>query len=164
MKVSLCVQTFSASVADSIRFARERLDTQISRTPSKLKNSSVFNRLFDVLNISSPSGRGWKAPITLERLSATKQFLQYASTYIKSLCNSDRIPLKNTQRNIGFIGLLINIQTVNELIDSKLSTGEWRFLLTYKFSQDHLELLFNCVRRTCKLMIIIQSFLINPVN
>lgn len=135
MKVSLCVQTFSASVADSIRFARERLEhPDFEDSFETEKFIRIIDRLFDILNISSPSGRGWKAPITLERLFATKQFLQYASTYIKSLCNSDRIPLKNTQRNIGFIGLLINIQTVNELIDSKLSTGEWRFLLTYKFS------------------------------
>lgn len=44
-------------------------------------------------------------------------------------------------------GLVTAIDAVIGLHDQLLTTGKFQFLLMYKFSQDHLELFFNAVRR-----------------
>ncbi|ELU01537.1 hypothetical protein CAPTEDRAFT_185073, partial [Capitella teleta] len=44
-------------------------------------------------------------------------------------------------------GLVVGIDAVIGLSEQLLTTGQMQFLLMYKFSQDHLELFFNAVRR-----------------
>ena len=47
---------------------------------------------------------------------------------------------------MGFIGLLINIDAIEHLIQEKVIANKWKCIIPYKFSQDHLELLFNSIR------------------
>lgn len=140
-------------MADSIKFARERLEYERFENSEETERFiRVMDRLFDVMNVCSPHGRGFKAPISIDSLVTLSPFLIEAKEYISTLCNVSGIPLINTQRNIGFIGLLINIDTIQRLIVEKLETNSWRYILTYKFSQDHLELFFNCIRRAGNLI------------
>jgi hypothetical protein len=44
-------------------------------------------------------------------------------------------------------GLVVGIDAVIGLSEQLLTTGQMQFLLMHKFSQDHLELFFNAVRR-----------------
>lgn len=147
MKVSLCVQTLSSSVADSIRFCRERLNHNIfNDSEGTEKFLRVMDHLFDVLNSSCPKAKNWKKPIALDGLHQILPFLEHSKNYIRSMKKEDGTLLINTQRNMGFIGFLINIQTMENLIAEKILTRKWQYILPYKFSQDHLELLFNSIR------------------
>ena len=63
MKVSLCVQTFSASVADSLAFACERLQHDNFQNSQETESFiRLMDRLFDLMTIATPHGIAWKAP------------------------------------------------------------------------------------------------------
>ena len=53
-----------------------------------------------------------------------------------------------TKRKTGFIGLLSAIKTIQNLFNllDKERNAPLKYILTYKFSQDHLELLFGAIR------------------
>ena len=151
MKVSLSVQTLSSSVADSIKFCREILShPDFENSQGTEEFIRLMDILFDVLNTSSPLGKGYKGPINLQRKVDTLKFLHHAKNYILGLKNRNGEPLIKTQRNIAFIGLLIDIDALEYLICFKIKTYKWKYILTYKFSQDHIELLFNAIRRAGK--------------
>ena len=51
-----------------------------------------------------------------------------------------------TKRKTGFLGFLTGIRSVRSLYNSLVVTGKLNYILTYKLSQDHLELFFGAVR------------------
>ena len=148
MSVSLAAQTISSSVADSLEFARKRLRLRnFEDTEGTEMFLRTMDRLFDILNISSPHGRGWKAPINMTNYFEIDDFLTKTKNWILGLENSSGVALTKTQRHIGFIGMWLNIDSVQSLMADNLIKRKWSYILTYKFSQDHLELLFNAIRR-----------------
>ena len=54
----------------------------------------------------------------------------------------------NTRRKTGFIGFLIGIKSAQDLFQSLVEQTQapLKYLLLYKFSQDHLELFFGAIR------------------
>jgi len=56
------------------------------------------------------------------------------------------IPIINSGRRTGFNGLIICLTSLGDLIDDVLKTNQLEFLLTYKISQDHLEMFFSAIR------------------
>ncbi len=52
----------------------------------------------------------------------------------------------NSPRKTCFVGFLTNISSLRFLYQSLVATGKLKYLLTYKLSQDHLELFFASVR------------------
>uniref|UniRef100_UPI00358E77BA uncharacterized protein isoform X3 n=1 Tax=Myxine glutinosa TaxID=7769 RepID=UPI00358E77BA len=63
------------------------------------------------------------------------------------LSDVKHIPLPHPhtlQRYLSIMGFIINIETLSLMVPKLLHTQ--RYVLTYRFSQDHLELLFNSIR------------------
>lgn len=55
--------------------------------------------------------------------------------------------LVDTVNKTGFLGLMINIESLKTLFESIVKTHKIQYLSTYRLSQDHLELFFGCIRR-----------------
>jgi hypothetical protein len=53
----------------------------------------------------------------------------------------------SSKRSLSVTGFVVNIYSLAEMAPRLLSVSEVKYLQTYKFSQDHLELNFSCVRR-----------------
>lgn len=149
MKVSLAAQTLSASVADSLKYCRETLHLrQFQDSKGTETLLRLIDHLFDVLNISSPKGTGWKRPISLQNQESVQQFLTFARSILSQITDGQHNLMVRHPRKTPFIGFCINIDSIEGMMSEFLTTRRWQYLLTYKFSQDHLELLFNCIRRT----------------
>ena len=75
-------------------------------------------------------------------------FLEEAFNYIKGLKNATGVPMHKTKRKTGFVGFLVAIESVKLLFKELVERDEapMSYLLTYKFSQDHLELFFGAIR------------------
>lgn len=69
-----------------------------------------------------------------------------ASSYIRGLQKSDGRPLIYSKLKTGFIGFLSGISAMKDLYEETVVCGPMSFILTYKFSQDHLEMFFGTVR------------------
>ena len=55
-------------------------------------------------------------------------------------------------------GLVCAIDTVFGLVDKLLRPGHMDYILMYKFSQDHLELFFNAIRRCGMYDLVVSLF------
>ena len=100
---------------------------------------------FDLLNSRNPLAKGTKQPVTLEYLPIWATECQKLARYIFDLKDAEGCYLQNGRCKIpiwGFAFSLLSIKAVTE----ELLTWKYhpyKFVLTYKFSQDHIELLFN---------------------
>jgi len=77
-------------------------------------------------------------------------FLHEAKQYIISLKESrNGKPILHSNRKTGFVGFCVCISSVINVYDYLMKNPEFgfRFLCTFKFSQDHIELFFGKVRR-----------------
>ncbi|KAI8746475.1 DNA transposase THAP9 isoform X3 [Biomphalaria glabrata] len=104
-----------------------------------------MDSLFDVLNSRNLHNKGFKSPLNAENWPEKLHFLEATKTYLLSLRSSDGRFLYQTKEHTAITGFLINIESLIALVPQLLMVQQ--FVLTYKFSQDHLELLFNAVRR-----------------
>ena len=147
MNVKLAAQTLSESVAKSLEFCLNEGLEQFQGCEETVKFIEIFNALFDILNSRNLRSYGWKAPMSSHNYVVYLDFLQKAKLYILSLCES-----KNGQklitgcRKTGFVGFLICINSAISLYSTLVQSGQVKFLLMYKFSQDHIELFFGKVR------------------
>ena len=149
MKVNLAAQTHSPSVADALEYCEGKLKLpQFQGCDPTVRFIRVFDHLFDVCNPRNPLARNYKASIRKSNFDYTKKFLDEAKVYIENLKSLDVRSILTSKRKTGFLGFLFCIQSVVGLA-RELATAEnpmLKYLLTYKVSQDHLELFFSAVR------------------
>jgi hypothetical protein len=149
MKVNLAAQTLSASVADAIEFCRVHLKLyQFSGSEATVHFLRTIDRLFDILNSRNPFGKGSKAPMKTFNDSVWRPFLIETMHYLSKLTDAKGQPMHTTKRRTPFIGLLCTISSVVAVFDDFVGrpNAPLKYLLTYKLSQDHLELFFGAVR------------------
>ena len=151
MNVRLAAQTLSSSVADAIEF----LD--IGMKNPKFQNSSgtvkfirTIDRPFDMLNSISPIGKGYKQPLRQSNKNVYEEILRTTANYLLQLKTDSASPqqLATHRRKTFIIGFVATIKSTIEMADQMFSKpgDPFKYLLTYKFSQDHIELLFSCIR------------------
>ena len=150
MKVNLAAQTLSSSVADALEFCEGKLHEmpQFDGCGPTVKFIRVFDRLFDVLNSRNPRANSFKAPIRKTNYEFVRTFLDNACEYIKGLKGPDGQPILKSKRKTGFLGFLVCAEAVRGLAKDLVCEENpvLKYLLTYKMSQDHLELFFGAVR------------------
>lgn len=149
MKVNLAAQSLSSSVADALVFCREHLYLpEFAGCDATVNFILIFDRLFDIFNSRNPLAKGYKAPLRSSNFSFVDKFLCEAEKYIMALRDSNSLPILHTRRKTGFLGFLICIKSLRVLVQDllMLDSAPIKYLLTYKLSQDHLELFFCAVR------------------
>jgi len=147
MKVNLAAQAISGSVADAIEFCNKTLKLkQFEGSEGTVNFIRIFDRLFDILNSRNPFAKGYKSPLKENNQKVWLPFLLSASSYIKNLKDNQGKSIVSSRRKTGFIGFLAAIESVKCIFADLVTTGRMKYILTYKFSQDHLELFFGAVR------------------
>ena len=107
-----------------------------------MKFIRTIDHLFDVLNSRNPKARGFKAALANE--DQWKLFSSDAFDYISTITDVSGKPMFATPRITPFLGFLVGIKSV-QYMHNKLVSAEQpklKYILTYKMSQDHLELFF----------------------
>lgn len=105
-----------------------------------------INNLFDIFNSRNPFGKGMKTPLRVENESYWKPFLLEVEEYLKNLKLSNGTYLHSSIRKVPIVGFLVAIQSFLSIYETEVVGGPLKYILTYKFSQDHLELFFGSVR------------------
>lgn len=150
MKVSLAVQTLSLSVANSIDFCRESLKlSQFQGSEATTKFIRTIDALFDAMNSRNPLGKGTKAPMRVNNKEHWSKLFSESFSYLSNLSDLKRTKMVSSHRFTAFLGFLVNIRSLEFLFSSLVEEGPLKYLLTYKLSQDHLELFFCALR--CRL-------------
>ena len=150
MNVKVAVQALSSSVADAIDFLREDLKiTEFAGSARTTEFIRTIDKLFDFMNSKTPQGKGYKQPMNISNLQARKTWLDDTKKYIESLRDATGQKLVLGRRKTAWMGFIITIDSVLEISHKLLVSADtpFRYVCTYKLSQDHLEMLFSRVRR-----------------
>ena len=148
MKVRLAAQTISKSVSDALTFLRDDLkcpEFQDSEATSKFL--LMFNNLFDIFNSRNRFTKySFKKPLSKVTEENIFEYFKTLKSYIIGLTLKDR-PILQSQRKTAFLGFLICMESLENLYKYYVKEKKLlKYILTYKLSQDHLELFFGAVR------------------
>jgi len=150
MKVKLACQTFSSSVADAFLYCSDVLKLEAFKTVnSTITFCKNINNIFDFLNTRNFLTKGqFKKPLKAKDENILT-IIEESIEYIKSLqvkIENKFVPSIKSAKKTGFLGLIVCLQSVKEFFFDVIKTGTLHFFLTYKISQDHLEILFSNIR------------------
>lgn len=146
MKVSLAVQVISQSVASALSILNES-DSSFKDCEATVQFLSLFNDLFDIFNSMDTNAEGFKRPLSVENIDLYRRVFEYVEEFIKSIKLSNGTPVLQSRNKTGFLGFLINIQSFREMF--RIYVEEKQILdqfVTYRFSQDHIEMFFGTIR------------------
>ena len=109
----------------------------------------LLDKTFDILNTRSVLSKGYKRPLRTSPacLMAVEEVFVPCKEMLLSLeqVNGDKI--MDGVRRTGPLGLLCCLQVVRRLLSEMANRSlNLNYLLTYKMSQDHIELFFGAVR------------------
>ena len=150
MNVKLAAQTLSGSVPNAIDGFMDISQKQPEFQDSKGTVAFIrtLDRLFDMLNSRNPHGKGFKQPLKLADINKWKVSLESTAKYLLTLKSNDGEILITHRRKTFILCFVITLKSTVEMA-KKMLTMEgmpFKYVLTYKYSQDHIGLLFSCIR------------------
>lgn len=149
MKVQFAAQIFSTSVANALLFCKNTLKLkEFKSCQGTIEFLHVFNDLFDILNSKNMKQSGFKQPLNEQNKEIITNKLKEIKSYILFLKTINGELLIKSRKKIGFLGFLICIHSTIALYEELCEQLKLlKYIPFYKLSQDHLELLFGCIRR-----------------
>lgn len=147
MKVKLAAQTFSLSVSSAFKFL-EKMLPEFSDVAATAEFCEVINNCFDLLNSCHPLASYSKSPIRKTNKESVCNLISFTITYLKQICDGNYNPVLRGRRRTAIMGFILDLMSVKSIAEEYVwqEDSELKYLLTRKFSQDHLELFFATVR------------------
>lgn len=148
MKVKLAAQTFSNSVADAFIFLQDDMHLpDFEGVTATAKFTRVINNLFDIFNSRNRFSKStYRQALSVETAEKIFNYLSFCKNYINSLTLNDK-SITKTNRKTGFIGFLVCINSLEGLFNQiVVETPLLKYIISYKLSQDHLEIFFSIIR------------------
>jgi Pyruvate/2-oxoacid:ferredoxin oxidoreductase delta subunit len=109
----------------------------------------MFNDVFDLLNCRTMRATGFKKPLNTENIVEGLELMENAIEYISQLKHIDKgktKPYLKSGRKTGFLGLIVCLRSTMFLFENFIKTEKIQNLALYRFSQDHIELIFGMIR------------------
>lgn len=147
MNVSLAAQTLSSSVAGAMEFLEAADHPEFKGSTATVLFLRKFDKMFDILNSRSVFGKGFKQPLNLDNIFQCQTFFEEMEKYMLQL-KIDGISAVYHGRKTFVLGFITCMRSVVFLGTELLHREESpiKYFLTYKLSQDHIELFFACIR------------------
>ena len=146
MNVRIAAQTLSSSVASAIDFLWEQTDLpEFKGSEATTHFIKQVDMIFDMLNSRNPFVKGYKAPVTKENLSLwLKQCDKVLSNLLLLRDQRQKLLIEGCHKTVIWV-FTFSIHSLVAVAWEYLSCEHCplEYILTYKFSQVHIELLFN---------------------
>ena len=151
--VRITAQKLSCSVTSAIDFPQGQTDLPgFKDSEATTHFIKQVDMIFDMLNIRYPFAKGYKTPVMKENLSL---WLKQCDKVL-----SDLLSLKDPRQNLlieghdktVIWGFTFSVCSLVSIAQEYLSCecSPLQYILTYKFSQDHIQLLFNKIHCRCE--------------
>lgn len=149
LKVNCAAQLFSESVASALECLLSLGLPPFQNCIGTIHFVRLINNLFDIFNSRNYYGKGHKGPLMPETFSKINHVLMEAKTIFVTLSDTSNNQIIKGKRKIGFLGFLLNAESLKWLYQNYVfpKVMPFPYLLTYKFSQDHLELFLKMLRQ-----------------
>lgn len=147
MNVRLAAQVLSSGVADAIEYLNKSGYEQFKGSEATVKFIRVLDKMFDILNSKNPFGRGFKSPLTLKNATLWIDSFEEFQKYLNLLKINNEQILCHTRKTFA-LGFIITMHSIKNLALEllKRDIDPFKYILTYKFSQDNLETFFSLIR------------------
>lgn len=139
----------SNSVAKALQFVSELGLPKFKDVSATITFLQKVDQAFDALNVRRPGGLGYKTALTRETLEHFEHFVSDCVEFLLSLETMDGQSIIHSRKSTGFLSFIFCLSSLKDLSKLLFYSSDLKYVLSYKFSQDHLELFFNCVRRSC---------------
>jgi len=150
MKVRLAAQTLSASVASALKYLQASIHAGFTDTVGTQSFIYCVDRLFDIFNSRCIKAKGYKQALAPEVFIKSKPLLVECKEVLLQMTDLAGKKICEGRRHMAALGFVFNIDSLLLLCEEILLTCDspyhQKYLLTYKHSQDHLELYFGCIR------------------
>ena len=148
MKVAVAAQTLSNSVASGIRYLKLIGIPKFQNSDETAEFIEKINNMFDILNSKSKFGTHYKTPITLENIDDIEGYLNDVNSYLQKLEQMDGTKLVSGPRKTFVCGFALSSNSIIALARRLLERdfNKFNYLLTYRFSQDQIEMFFSKIR------------------
>jgi hypothetical protein len=166
MKVYLATQALSKSVASAIEFCDTVLQNpEFSNSSATSEFLRTMDKAFDLLNSKLPFNHKGKIPLSVDNEEVWMSDFEKIQTYIlqlhqkkpsldkagaeplsKRLRTDDHLVVDGPRKR-GFLGCLISLKSAQLIFETYVKKKNMlKYVLTYKLSQDHLEMFFGSIR------------------
>lgn len=146
-QVNIAAQTISNSVADALEFLNEDQKSQkFKGCEATVKFIRTIDVLFDIMNSRNPWAKNFKAPLRLKNEDSWRPQIIEGIKYLLNCTDVSGRPLWCTPKKTPFVGFIMSAISIYSIFDDYVKTGRLSYLLTYKMSQDHLEVFFCAIR------------------
>lgn len=147
MSVRLAVETLSESVALSMEQLLKNGNENFNGCEATIKFILYMNNILDALNVKNINGQKYKRPLMQTTHVEIFDFFEDAIDYIKNLkLEKYGKSILETKSKTAFFGFMHNMNNFIFFYKEYVSTGILEHVLTFRFSQDHLETFFSCIR------------------
>lgn len=148
MSVRVAAETISNSVADSLQLLLNKKINGFEGCKPTIEYIRCFNDLFDVMNSKYENAIGLKKPINEENIESIISLFEKSITYIEKLkLNAHGKCVLKSKCRTGFRGFIQNMRHFKMMYTKYIENGVLDKIVTYRFSQDHLEILFGRIRQ-----------------
>lgn len=148
MNVRLAAQIFSLSVASALKTCRSVLNIdKFAQSKATEEFLQMINDLFDIFNSQNLRQKFYKRPINPDNYELIFSKLDECKEYLSNLKLENGQLLIHSNRKTGFLGFLINIESLKMLYQDICQREQIvPYIPLYQISQDHLEIFFGCIR------------------
>ncbi|EZA50769.1 THAP domain-containing protein [Ooceraea biroi] len=147
MSVKLAAQTLSQSCATALKLLMEEGHPYFLECATTVKFLEIVNNAFDCLNSRSMFSHGFKRPLKPDTAFDMFKFCTEAIQYFSDLkIHPNAKPITESKSKTGFLGFIIDLKNLKKIYQDYVETGYLKYILSYKFSQDHLEIFFSVIR------------------
>lgn len=155
MNVRIAAETLSRSVVNSLQQLDSDGVTGFDGSAATREFILLFDTLFDTMNTKEGhEGRNYKQPISGITKDEIFNFYAYAKQRLKQITIKELVNGNIVNRSVfqsksftPFFGFYHNMISIEHLYNDCVVNGPLEKLYTFKYSQDHLETWFGCVRR-----------------
>ncbi|KAM5282749.1 DNA transposase THAP9 isoform 2-T4 [Hipposideros larvatus] len=149
LKMNCAAQLFSEGAASALECLLSLGLPPFQNCTGTIYFIRLINNLFDIFNSRNYYGKGHKGPLMPETFSKIDHVLIEAKTIFVTLSDTSNNQIIKGKRKLGFLGFLLNAESLKWLYQNYVfpKAMPFPYLLTYKFSQDHLELFLKMLRQ-----------------
>ncbi|XP_008053799.1 DNA transposase THAP9 [Carlito syrichta] len=149
LKVNCAAQLFSESVARALEHLLSTGLPSFQKCMGTTYFLRLISNLFDICNSRNRYGKRLKGPLSPETYSKINHVLIEAKTIFVTLSDTSNNQIIKGKQKLGFLGFLLNAESLKWLYQNYVvpKVVPLPYLLTYKFSQDHLELFLKMLRQ-----------------
>lgn len=148
MCVRVAVETLSHSTADSIDLLRHTGVPGFENSAPTTKYMRFVDQTFDLLNSKTDDAIGFKRAFAPHNKEEYFSFIRQAISYFQQLKleSNGKKNILETRSKTPFFGFILDLKNFQMLYNIYVESNILPYIPTFRFSQDHLELLFGCIR------------------